>query len=429
MKAAQELIALVDCNNFYVSCERVFRPDLWNKPVAVLSNNDGCIVARSQEVKDLGIKMATPVYQVKHLIKQHKIQLFSSNYALYADMSARVMQSLDIYTPQLEVYSIDESFLDLTGVCQHNSTAYGLQIKKAIQRTTGIPVCVGMGPTKTLAKLANYAAKKWHKTGGMLDLSDSIRRDKLMRLVPVNEVWGIGRQTTKRLQLMGINSAYDLAIQPVESIQGQFNIVTARTVMELNGIACLSMDDINTDKQQIICSRSFKRRLTEFHELAAALSSFCSRAAEKLRKQHSVTGSITVFIRTNPHNSNEPQYRRSVYMILNQATADTRQIISNAKRLLKEIFRTGYRYQKCGVQLGHIQPALLPMQQDLFNLPENNHIKSQDLMLTIDQINQRFPKGIAVSTMGIDNSWQYSVEHLSKHYTTNWNELAVVKCR
>ncbi len=189
-ECTQALIALVDCNNFYVSCERVFRPDLVNKPVAVLSNNDGCIVSRSQEVKDLGIKMAVPVHQIQHLINRHRIQLFSSNYTLYADMSNRVMQCLDAYAPLVEVYSIDESFLDLTGICPHDSFAYGQNIKESIVRMTGVPVCVGMGPTKTLAKLANYAAKKWKKTGGVVDLSDPIRRDKLMRLVPVNEVWG-----------------------------------------------------------------------------------------------------------------------------------------------------------------------------------------------------------------------------------------------
>jgi DNA polymerase V len=215
------LIALVDCNNFYVSCERVFRPDLLNKPVAVLSNNDGCIVSRSQEVKDLGIKMAVQIHQVQHLIKRHKIQLFSSNYTLYADMSNRVMQCLESYAPQLEIYSIDESFLDLTSVCRRDTTAYGHKIKQTVQCNTGIPVCVGIAPTKTLAKLANYAAKKWHKTGGILDLSNPIRREKLMRLVPVNKVWGIGRQTTKRLQLMGINSVYDLATQPVNEIHAQ----------------------------------------------------------------------------------------------------------------------------------------------------------------------------------------------------------------
>ena len=424
----QKLIALVDCNNFYVSCERVFRPDLWHKPVAVLSNNDGCIVARSQEVKDLGIKMAVPVYQVQHLIKRHKIQLFSSNYALYADMSERVMQCLEAYTPQLEVYSIDESFLDLTAVCQHNSAAYARQIKNSIYQTTGIPVCVGMGPTKTLAKLANYAAKKWQKTGGVLDLSDPLRREKLMRLVSVNEVWGIGRQTRKRLQLMGIDTVYDLAIQPVERVQAQFNIVIARTVMELNAIVCLSLEDIAPDKQQIVSSRSFKRRLTQYHELAEALASFSSRAAEKLRKQKSVAGSISIFIRTNTHNANEPQYQRSIRMVLHQVTSDTREIISIAKKLLREIFKAGYRYQQCGVIMGHIQPATMPNQMDLFALSDNRHNKANELMYTMDSINRRFPKAIAISAAHMTNSWQSPVEYQSRHYTTNWNELQVVKC-
>lgn len=421
---SQTLIALVDCNNFYVSCERVFRPDLLNKPVIVLSNNDGCIVSRSQEVKDLGIKMATPIHQVKNLINRHQIQLFSSNYTLYADMSSRVMQCLDAYTPQLEVYSIDESFLNLSGICHKNSITYGQQIKNTVFNSTGIPVCVGIASTKTLAKLANYAAKKWQKTEGVVDLSNPVRRDKLLRLVPVNEVWGIGHQTSKRLKIMDINTAYDLARQSVASIQAQFNIVVARTVMELNGIACLSLEEITPDKQQIVCSRSFKRRLTQYQELAEALVSFCNRAAEKLRKQHSVAGSMTVFIRTNPYNPKEPQYQRSIHFLLRQSTSDSRQIITTAKRLLKEIFKIGYRYQKCGVQLGHIQPASIPNQIDLFDLAEqsNSHV----LMNTMDKINQRFPKSISIS--GINNNWQTPVEHLSQRYTTNWNELARVLC-
>lgn len=428
-ECTQPLIALVDCNNFYVSCERVFRPDLVNKPVAVLSNNDGCIVSRSQEVKDLGIKMAVPVHQIQHLINRHRIQLFSSNYTLYADMSNRVMQCLDAYAAHVEVYSIDESFLDLTGICPHDSFAYGQNIKESIVRMTGVPVCVGMGPTKTLAKLANYAAKKWKKTGGVVDLSDPIRRDKLMRLVPVNEIWGIGRQTTKRLTLMGINTAYDLAMQPVEAIQAQFNIVVARTVMELNGIACLSLEEITPDKQQIVCSRSFKRRLTAYHELAEALASFCSRTAEKLRQQQSVAGSITVFIRTNPYSPKEPQYQRSIHTLLRQSTSDSRQIIAIAKNLLKDVYKAGYRYQKCGVQLGHIQATSVPNQIDLFDLAgHDNRNKSDELMATIDKINRRFPKGISLSATGINTSWQSPVEHLSQHYTTNWDEVAVVRC-
>src|SRR5664280_2486777 len=230
----QPLLALVDCNNFYVSCERVFRPDLIGKPVAVLSNNDGCIVARSQEIKKLGVKMGVPVFQIQHLVKQHHIQLLSSNYSLYADLSARVMSVLEEFAPSLEIYSIDEAFLDLTGVCQQDPIAYGHRIRKAVVRATGIPVCVGMGPTKTLAKLANFAAKKWKKTGGVLDLSDPVRREKLMRIVPVGEVWGIGSRTTAKLNQIGIHTVWDLATQPSKRIQAQFNVVVARTVMELS---------------------------------------------------------------------------------------------------------------------------------------------------------------------------------------------------
>ena len=268
----QPLLALVDCNNFYVSCERVFRPDLIGKPVAILSNNDGCIVARSQEVKDLGIKMGVPLFQIQQLVNQHQIKLFSSNYTLYADFSARVMSLLEEFAPSLELYSIDEAFLDLTGVypCQKDPIAYGQRIRKAVVRTTGIPVCVGMGPTKTLAKLANFAAKKWKKTDGVLDLSDTVRREKLMRIVPVGEVWGIGSRTTTKLNQFGIHTVWDLATQPSKRIQAQFNVVVARTVMELNGIPCLELEEIAPDKQQIVCSRSFSRRLTEYQELSEA---------------------------------------------------------------------------------------------------------------------------------------------------------------
>jgi DNA polymerase V len=237
----QPLLALVDCNNFYVSCERVFRPDLIGKPVAVLSNNDGCIVARSQEVKDLGVKMGVPVFQIQQLVNQHQIQLFSSNYTLYADFSARVMSLLEEFAPSLEVYSIDEAFLDLTGVCQQDPIAYGHRIRKAVFRATGIPVCVGMGPTKTIAKLANFAAKKWQKTAGVLDLSDTVRRKKLMKIVTVGEVWGIGSRTAAKLNQIGIHTVWDLAIQHSKRIQSQFNVIVARTVLELNGIPCLEL--------------------------------------------------------------------------------------------------------------------------------------------------------------------------------------------
>ncbi|MGZ8908267.1 MAG: Y-family DNA polymerase [Methylobacter sp.] len=423
------LIALVDANAFYVSCERVFRPDLIGKPVAVLSNNDGCIVARSQEVKDLGVKMGVPLFQIQHLVKQHQIQLFSSNYTLYADMSARVMSTLEEFAPSLEVYSIDEAFLDLTGVGDKDPMAYGQRIKKTVQRSTGIPVCVGLGPTKTLAKLANFAAKKWQKTGGVLDLSDTMRREKLMRIVPVGEVWGIGSRTAANLNQIGINTVWDLATQPSRRIHAQFNIVVARTVLELNGISCLELEEIAPDKQQIVCSRSFSRRLTEFNELSQALVEYCSRAAEKLRCQNSVTGCITVFIRTNLFNPKEPQYQKVASVKLNAATQDTRAIIATAGRLLQEIFRVGYAYQKCGVQLSHIQPESSPGQLELFDFADTGLLaENRPLMKAVDRINRRFPKAISLAAMGFDTTWKAKTEWVSQRYTTDWRELVKVKC-
>jgi DNA polymerase V len=420
------LIALVDANNFYVSCERVFRPDLIGKPVAVLSNNDGCIVARSQEVKDLGIKMGMPVFQVHNLINQHNIQLFSSNYSLYADLSARVMSLLEEFAPSVEVYSIDEAFLDLTGVCQNDPIAYGQRIRQTVFRSTGIPVCVGMGPTKTLAKLANFAAKKWKQTGGVLDLSHPVRREKLMRIVPVGEVWGIGSRIAARLNQLGIVTVWDLASQPADRIRDQFNVVVARTVMELNGISCLELEEIAPDKKQIVCSRSFSRRLTEYRELSEALAEFCSRAAEKLRYQNSVAGHISVFIRTNPFNPSEPQYQRAAGITLSAATQDTRVIVGTANRLLKELFREGYRYQKCGIQLSRIQPASIPEQRDLFYSAAFGQAESEKLMQAVDRINRRFPKGISIAAAGFDKTWKPKAERISKRYTMDWRELISV---
>jgi len=426
----QARIGLVDCNNFYVSCERVFRPDLNDKPVMVLSNNDGCVVARSQQVKDLGIKMGVPLFQVQHLVNQHQIQLFSSNYTLYADMSARVMSLLEEFTPRMEVYSIDEAFLDLTGVypCYQDPMAYGQRIRNVIARQTGIPVCVGMGPTKTLAKLANFAAKKWKQTGGVLDLTDPIRREKLMKIVPVDEVWGIGRQTTKRLNQLGIQTVWDLAMQPPKTIQAQFNVVVARTVMELNGTACLDLDDVAADKQQIVCSRSFSRKLTTLDELSRALSEYCTRAAEKLRRQQSVAGCVSVFIRTNPFAVQEPQYQRAATVKLDAATQDTRAIIRVALSSLKAIYKLGFGYQKCGVQLSAIRPATSPSQFDIFDLgcegvPPDNAI----LMQTLDTINRRFPKAVTIASSGFDKSWKPKAERISQRYTTDWRELVIVR--
>ncbi len=426
-----KLLALVDCNNFYVSCERVFRPDLRGKPVAVLSNNDGCIVARSQEVKALGIKMGVPLFQVQPLVNQHAIQLFSSNYTLYADMSARVMSVLETFAPHLEVYSIDEAFLDLTGVypCTQDPLAYAQAIRKAVLRTTGITVCVGMGPTKTLAKLANFAAKKWPQTNGVLDLSDSVRREKLMKIVPVGEVWGIGSRTSKKLNQLGIHTVWDLATQPAQYLQHQFNVVVARTVMELNGTQCLELEEIAPDKQQIVCSRSFGRRLTTQHELAKVLAAFATRAAEKLRRQHSVTRCISIFIRTNPFNDHESQYQRAASIKLASGTQDTRKIITVTRNLLEQIFKTGYHYHKCGVQLSNIQSDSLPSQISLFDDIDDTPLKARHVMQVIDHINQRFPHAMSLAAVGFDKTWQPKNDRISPAYTTDWNQLVTVNCR
>ena len=424
----QPLIALVDCNNFYVSCERVFRPDLIGKPVAVFSNNDGCVVARSKEVKDLGVKMGVPLFQIQQLVNQHQIKLFSSNYTLYADMSARVMSILEEFAPNMEVYSIDEAFLDLTGVCHKDPIAYGHRIRKVVFQATGIPVCVGMGPTKTLAKLANFAAKKWQKTEGVLDLSETMRREKLMRIVPVGEVWGIGSRTSAKLNQLGIHTVWDLAIQPSKRIQAQFNVVVARTVLELNGVPCMELEEIAPNKQEIVCSRSFSRRLTDYRELSEALAEFCSRAAEKLRRQQSVTGCITIFIRTSPFNPKEPQYQRAASVKLDAATQDTRTIIATANRMLKELFKAGYGYQKCGVQLSQLQPKSAPGQLELFDFVDSDlPAENRPLMEAMDRINRRFPKSISVAATGFDKSWKPKAERVSPRYTTDWRELVCVK--
>ena len=423
----QTCFALVDCNNFYVSCERVFRPDLRDKPVGVLSNNDGCFVARSSEVKQLGIKMGTPLFKVQDLVDTHGITLFSSNYALYADMSSRVMSTLESFAPRMEVYSIDEAFLDFSGM-REDLVSYSQGIRKTVQRSTGIPVSVGIAPTKTLAKLANYAAKKWKKTQGVVDLSDPVRRHKLMQLTPVGEIWGIGSRTQQKLNAMGIHTAYDLAIQSPQTIQKQVNITVSKTVMELNGVSCIELEPMSPDKQQIVCSRSFGQPLTSVADISQALSEYCVRAAEKLRGQHSKVHCISVFVRTNPFSRCDKQYGRSATLKLDVATQDTRVIVMTANTLLNHLYKAGYRYQKCGVQLSHLVPVSRPEQMILLDsqramLPKEN----PTLMATIDKINRTFPKSITLGSALSKGAWQPKANQLSSHYTTNWNELMVVK--
>lgn len=423
----QRAIALVDCNNFYVSCERVFQPRLEGKPVVVLSNNDGCIVSRSQEAKDLGLKMAAPWHQMKALARRHGIIAFSSNYTLYADLSSRVMSLLQRFSPHQEVYSIDESFLDLGGITS-NHAAYAQTIRATIRQCVGLPVCIGIAPSKTLAKLANHIAKKYPHFSGVCDFNalGGDELDTLLATIPVGDVWGVGRRSADALEGMGIRSVLDLKRTPSRRLRAQFSVVFERIVEELNGIACLELEDVAPAKQQIICSRSFGMLTSLLADLEQAAIAYTTRAAEKLRQQHSMAGGIQVYIRTNPHKTREPQYLQSIHIPLHEPTNDSRVFCRAALHGLHQIYRSGYAYQKVGITLTQIIPVS-EQPRTLFDDPVDRQ-KSLALMSTLDCINRKMGCGtVKLLGEGINQRWAMRNEYRSKRYTTEWNELAV--CR
>lgn len=422
MPERSAVFALVDCNNFYASCEKLFRPDLKHRPVVVLSNNDGCVVARSREAKALGIKMGVPAYQVQDLIRQHGVTAFSSNYALYADLSARVMSILESLAPRVEIYSIDEAFLDLTGVDRLLSLHdFGKQLRETIYQWTGISVCVGMAPTKTLAKLANHAAKHYPATGGVVDLTSPSRQRKLMALLPVDEVWGIGRRLSKRLKAEGIQTVLDLANAPPKQIRRHYSVVVERTVRELNGESCLELESITPTKKQIVCSRSFGERITEFNPMREAISEYTARAAEKLRQEQRRAKVLTLFLRTNRFNATEPQYTPSLTTELHLPTDDTRDLVAAAVRLLHSAWREGYRYMKAGVMLsdfyepGAFQPSLFE--------EYHSHPNAEALMSVLDSINHSGKGRVFFAVQGTKKDWKMKRECLSPAYTTSWKDL------
>ncbi|MDO6564652.1 translesion error-prone DNA polymerase V subunit UmuC [Amphritea sp. 1_MG-2023] len=419
------MFALVDCNNFYASCERLFRPDLADRPIVVLSNNDGCVVARSAEAKGLGIKMAVPVYQIKEQIDRENIAVFSSNYALYGDISARVMSVLEQQAPAIEVYSIDEAFLDLSGLdTPFSLTEYGQQLKQRVYQHTGIHVSVGIAPTKTLAKLANYAAKQYPATQGVVDLTDSARQRRLLSLMPVQAVWGVGRRLTRRLAQQEIVSAQGLAECDSAWIRSHYSITLERTVRELNGQPCMVLEECPPPRQQILCSRSFARRITALADMRTAIAQYCARAAEKLRQQTSLARVVTVFIRTNPHASAEVFYSNSASRVLNVPSADSRQLNAVAQSLLQALWKPNCRYMKAGIMLsdlyspGHFQPSLF----EAATSPAATR-----LMHAIDQINQRGRGQVRFASEMLTSGWQMQRKHLSPAYTTRWDQLPIVK--
>lgn len=420
------VFALVDCNNFYASCEKLFRPDLKDTPVVVLSNNDGCVVARSREAKLLGIKMGVPVFQIKAEMQRHGILAFSSNYALYADLSSRVMRTLEEMAPRVEVYSIDEAFLDLTGIESAISLVeFGQQVRERIGHWIGITVCVGIAPTKTLAKLANHAAKKYPATQGVVDLTNPDRQRRLLALVPVDDVWGVGRRLSKRLNALGITTALDLANASPRAIRDQFSVVLERTVRELNGESCIELEEIPPNKKQIVCSRSFGTKVTQFELLREAVCEYATRATEKLRKEQQQSKVMTVFIRTSPFKDNEPQYSNSASGELLIPSCDTRDFIELASHLLKRIWKDGFRYAKAGVMLSDFyDPGMF--QPGLFD-DVSTRSNSQQLMSVLDTINQSGAGKVFFAGQGTKKDWSMKREHLSPAYTTRWDQLPRVK--
>lgn len=420
------VFALVDCNNFYASCEKLFRPDLKDTPVVVLSNNDGCVVSRSREAKVLGIKMGVPVFQIKAEMQRHGILAFSSNYALYADLSSRVMRTLEEMAPRVEVYSIDEAFLDLTGIESAISLVeFGQQVRERIGHWIGITVCVGIAPTKTLAKLANHAAKKYRATQGVVDLTNPDRQRRLLALVPVDDVWGVGRRLSKRLNALGITTALDLANASPRAIRDQFSVVLERTVRELNGESCIELEDIPPTKKQIVCSRSFGAKVTQFELLREAVCEYATRATEKLRKEQQQAKVMTVFIRTSPFKDNEPQYSNSASGELLTPSCDTRDFIELANHLLKRIWKDGFRYAKAGVMLSDFyDPGMF--QPGLFD-DVSTRSNSQQLMSVLDTINQSGAGKVFFAGQGTKKDWSMKREHLSPAYTTRWDQLPRVK--
>ncbi|HEJ8265624.1 TPA: Y-family DNA polymerase [Klebsiella oxytoca] len=421
------MLALCDVNSFYASCETVFRPDLKGRPVVVLSNNDGCVIARSAEAKAI-VKMGEPYFKQKDQFRRHGVICFSSNYELYADMSNRVMTTLEELSPRCEIYSIDEAFCDLTGVrnCR-DLTDFGREIRETVLRRTHLTVGVGIAQTKTLAKLANHAAKQWQRqTGGVVDLSNIEKQRKLMAALPVDEVWGVGRRISKKLEAMGIKTVLQLADTDIRFIRKHFNVVLERTVRELRGEPCLGLEEFAPVKQEIVCSRSFGGRITEYHEMRQAICSYASRAAEKLRGEHQYCRFISAFVKTSPFALNEPYYGNSASVKLLTPTQDSRDIIAAATRCLDAVWKDGHRYQKAGVMLGDFYSQGVA-QLNLFddNAPRQN---SEKLMEVLDHLNAKDGRGtLYFAGQGIQTAWQMKRDMLSPRYTTRYSDLLRVR--
>jgi len=425
---ALPMFGLADVNSFYASCESLFRPDLRGKPVVVLSNNDGCVIARSVGARALGIKMGIPWFQLKNEGLPDKIHVFSSNYGLYHSLSQRVMAALEEITPRVEQYSIDEMFLDLTGIdgCE-NFEHFGRRLRAHVLAITGLTVGVGMGPTKTLAKSAQWAGKEWKQFRGVLALTpgNPKRTATLLQNQPVEEVWGVGRRIAKRLNLMGIENALQLSRANPSLIRKNFSVVLERTVRELNGESCIPLEELPPAKQQICCSRSFGERITSKVAMQQALCQYATRTAEKLRGERQFCRRISVFIRTSPHAENEVFYGNIAGEQLSLPTQDTRDIIGAAMRSLDRIWLEGRRYMKAGVMLDDFTPHGVS-QLNLFD-DAQPRANSAQLMKVLDGINQSGLGSVWFAGQGVNTEWKMRRDMLSPAWTTRWSDIPVAR--
>ncbi|MBR5455374.1 MAG: Y-family DNA polymerase [Bacteroidaceae bacterium] len=418
------MFGLCDCNNFFVSCERVFDPSLNGRPVVVLSNNDGCVVSRSNEAKALGIKMGQPLYQIRDFINKYEVKVYSSNYHLYGDMSQRVMATLKQHAPAIEIYSIDEAFLLLEGDSTEKLKRYGEELARTVRRNTGIPVSIGMSQTKTLAKIASKLCKKYPKLNSACLMYKEEDITKVLDKFAIGDVWGIGRRHGKMLAECGIHTAAQFTALSETWVQNRMGITGVRTWLELKGTPCIEFSHEDSDKQSITVSRSFSKELYEFEEVKETVTTFASIVAEKLRRQHSVAQELQVYIITNRHRNDKPQYYECGQILFPTATDSTLEIVKAATAELKRIFRKGYGYKKSGVRVGRISPANT-VQATLFDTIDRP--KHKRLMETIDRINAGMGReSIRLVTQGTITD-HTNREHLSPQYTTKWDEILVVK--
>lgn len=418
------MIGLCDCNNFFVSCEMVFRPDLVGKPVVVLSGNDGCIIARSNEVKAMGIKMGVPLFQVKSIVQQNNISLFSANHRLYSDMSQRVMMTLRDCVPSMEVYSIDEAFIDFTGFDTDSLQQRSIELSRTIRRNTGIPVSIGIAPTKTLAKIASQLCKKYPKLNGACLMHRPEDIEKVLRKFPVGDVWGIGRKYSKILNDIGVHTAYDFTQRPSTWVRAKMGVLGLRTWDELRGDPCIEFDPTISDRQSISISRTFAKEMHTFDELNSALTLFASTIAAKLRKQGSCVSQITTFIYTNKHREEDPQRFESHLVKLNVPSDSTLEIIKIVSSSLKKIYLAGYGYKRAGITTSHLIPKT-SVQSAMFD--EIDRSKHSKLMQSIDSLNSCFGESTVQVAFHAGYNLEGNKNHISPHYTTDWNEILKVK--